>query len=119
MTSSTHSPTPFQRRVYAATRRVPAGRVTTYKLLGAAVGCRSSRAIGQALRQNPFAPVVPCHRVIQSDLTIGGFSGKTAGREVSRKKALLAREGVRFGGNRLLDPEQVFAFPAGPRRRSR
>ena len=65
----TEAVTPFRQRVYDALCRVPRGRVTTYKLLGEAIGCASSRAIGQALRNNPFAPEVPCHRVIRTDLT--------------------------------------------------
>jgi methylated-DNA-[protein]-cysteine S-methyltransferase len=99
--------TEFQRLVYAAARKTPRGKVTTYKLLAEAIGCASSRAVGQALKRNPFAPAVPCHRVIRSDLTIGGFAGSTSGRAVGRKKALLREEGVRFEGDRLSDPNQV------------
>ncbi len=102
--------TEFQRRVYAATRKIPRGKVTTYKHLSRTIGCGSSRAVGQALRVNPFAPEVPCHRVIRSDLTIGGFSGKLTGPEIEKKKALLFEEGVRFDGNRLLNPEDLYTF---------
>ncbi|NIQ37897.1 MAG: methylated-DNA--[protein]-cysteine S-methyltransferase [Proteobacteria bacterium] len=102
--------TEFQKRVYAATRRIPRGKVTTYKHLSRAIGCRSSRAVGQALKVNPFAPEVPCHRVIRSNLTIGGFSGKVKGPEIDRKKALLLEEGVRFDRDRLLDPKTVHTF---------
>jgi methylated-DNA-[protein]-cysteine S-methyltransferase len=102
--------TEFQGRVYAATKRIPRGRVSTYQLLARAIGCRSSRAVGQALRVNPFAPDVPCHRVIRSDLTIGGFSGKLTGPEIERKKALLLAEGVRFAGDRLSNPETIYTF---------
>jgi methylated-DNA-[protein]-cysteine S-methyltransferase len=103
--------TGFQKRVYDATRRIPRGKVTTYKALAEAIGCGSSRAVGQALRRNPFAPVVPCHRVIASDLTLGGFAGKTSGPQLRRKKALLAREGVHFTRGRLLKAKQVYIFP--------
>jgi len=102
--------TPFQQRVYDVTRRIPRGKVSTYKLVAKAVGCHSSRAVGQALRRNPFAPVVPCHRVIRSDLTIGGFGGKTSGKNIRRKIAILKREGVRFDGDRLADPDRVYTF---------
>jgi methylated-DNA-[protein]-cysteine S-methyltransferase len=100
-------PSPFARRVYAALRKVPAGRVITYAALGRRIGCRSPRAIGQALRANPFAPQVPCHRVIASDLTPGGFNGETRGPQLARKLRLLATEGIVFKNGRLADPKRA------------
>ena len=94
--------TDFQRRVYDAARNIPRGKVTTYGLLAKAIGCGSPRAVGQALARNPFAPVVPCHRVIASDLTLGGFAGKTSGPELARKRRMLEAEGVRFANGRVL-----------------
>ena len=102
--------TEFQRRVYETTGRVPKGRVTTYRLLAHAIGCGSPRAVGQALRRNPVAPEVPCHRVIASDLTIGGFAGKRSGPRIRKKLALLKREGVLFDGGRLADGRLLFRF---------
>ena len=67
-------------------------------------------AVGQALRRNPFAPEVPCHRVIASDLTIGGFGGHRQGNAIARKLRMLAAEGVRFRNGRLADPGRVFYF---------
>ena len=103
-------PTHFQQKVYDAVSAVPEGKVTTYKLLAQSIGCKSAQAIGQALRCNPFAPVVPCHRVIKSDLTIGGFAGETVGELITKKKRLLAEEGVAFIGNRLKDENDVFVL---------
>ena len=100
--------TPFQQKVYAALKTVPRGRVTTYGLLARAVGCGSPRAVGQALRNNPFAPEVPCHRVVRSDLTIGGFEGRAGGGPVRKKKALLLAEGVPFAGPSTVAPEALF-----------
>ena len=100
----------FQRRVYTALRRVPRGRVTTYKRLAEAIGCGSPRAVGQALRRNPFAPDVPCHRVIASDLTLGGFRGGRDGAAARRKRQLLSAEGVRFRSGILAEPERVYRF---------
>lgn len=59
--------TPFSRRVYALTKRIPRGNVSTYGRLSTALhgDARKSRAVGNALRHNPFAPLVPCHRVIK------------------------------------------------------
>lgn len=102
--------TAFQTRVYDALRKVPRGQVTTYKDLGAAIGCGSPRAVGQALKNNPYAPEVPCHRVIASDLTIGGFQGQRGGASIRRKLALLEKEGVRFEGGRLADASRCFRF---------
>ncbi len=104
---STSSVSPFARRVYAALLKVPRGRVITYAALGRRIGCRSPRAIGQALRANPFAPQVPCHRVIASDLSPGGFLSHTAGPTLTKKLHLLAAEGVTFENNRLTDPKRA------------
>ncbi len=98
---------PFARRVYDALVKVPAGQVITYAALGRRIGCGSPRAIGQALRANPFAPQVPCHRVIAADLTPGGFQGKRHGSALTRKLRLLADEGVRFSDKRLVETDRV------------
>jgi methylated-DNA-[protein]-cysteine S-methyltransferase len=104
---------PFQRRVYEAVCRIPRGRVSTYARVAAEVGCGAPRAIGQALKRNPYAPRVPCHRVIGADLGLGGFDGCRAGLAVSRKRALLKAEGVEFRGGRLADERLVFRYGAG------
>ena len=89
--------TPFQAKVYEALMKVPPGKVTTYKILASEIHCKNgSRAIGQALKRNPFAPEIPCHRVVRSDLSIGGYFGKTKGDEIDRKIRLLEKEGVKF-----------------------
>ncbi|KAF6748548.1 6-O-methylguanine DNA methyltransferase [Ephemerocybe angulata] len=92
--------TPYQWKVYDYLLTIPRGRITTYKGVAAAVG-GSPRSAGTALRNNPFSPQVPCHRVIASDLFIGGFFGewvKGNGEQprVDQKRALLADEGVTF-----------------------
>lgn len=86
--------TEFQRKVYLALLDVPRGTTITYGELGKRIGCRSAQAIGQALRHNPFAPDVPCHRVIRSDGTIGGFHGMRDGEQIAKKLRLLREEGV-------------------------
>ena len=100
----------FQQRVYAALERIPCGCVTTYALLAQAVGCGSPRAVGQALRRNPFTPRVPCHRVIAADLSLGGFQGAATGLPLRRKIGLLSKEGVQFKAGRLAEPERLFRF---------
>lgn len=88
--------TKFQHDVYTQLLNVPQGKVTTYKEIAKAISCNSAQAIGQALQKNPFAPDVPCHRVIRSDLTLGGFSGSLTNNTVDKKKNLLQSEGVEF-----------------------
>ena len=78
-------------KVYAALRKIPKGKVTTYKILGDYVGCRGYRAIGRIVGANPDALKTPCHRVVASD---GGISGYAFG--VDRKLYLLSQEGLAF-----------------------
>lgn len=112
--------TRFQQSVYRAARKIPRGRVTTYKILAkhiSATGrsacggkCGSCRAVGQALRRNPYAPEVPCHRVIASDLSPGGFNGYKTGKAIKRKLKLLEAEGVRFKNGQLAQPALIYRY---------
>lgn len=104
-------PTTLASKAYELLRTVPKGRVTTYKALAQALGTHAYRAIGQAMRRNPYAPDVPCHRVVASNGTIGGFMGKRQGEEIAKKLALLASEGITVRNNRVVDFERVrFSF---------
>ena len=102
--------TEFQNRVYEACRLIPRGKVTTYKALADFIGCGSAIAVGQALKRNPFAPEVPCHRVIKTDMSIGGFFGKTEGEKISEKLLLLEEEGVEFVNKQLKSASFLYAF---------
>lgn len=84
--------TPFQRRVYLALLDVPSGTTITYGELAERIGCRSAQAIGQALRRNPFAPDVPCHRVVAADGSLGGYNGERDGEQIEYKRRLLEVE---------------------------
>ncbi len=103
-------PTEFESRVYALVSTIPKGRVSTYKALAVDLQCGSCQAIGQALRRNPFAPKVPCHRVVSSNLTIGGFSGHVAGVMIAKKRRLLLSEGVGFDVAGSVLPECLHVF---------
>jgi len=84
--------TAFQQEVWAALRRIPAGRTTCYAALAATIGRpAATRAVGAANGANPVAVVIPCHRVIGKD---GGLTGYGGGLE--RKAWLLRHEGVIF-----------------------
>lgn len=107
-------PTKFEQRLYDVCKCIPAGRVTTYGAMAAVLGS-APRACGQALRRNPFAPAVPCHRVIAASLELGGFSGSwgVGCANVVRKRRLLAEEGVQFDdAGRLLPSAAGAVMPA-------
>ncbi|MBO3803133.1 MAG: MGMT family protein [Candidatus Brockarchaeota archaeon] len=87
--------------VYKLLKQVPKGRVTTYKALARAAGHpAAARAVGGIMRRNPYAPAVPCHRVVYSDGRLGGFGGS---RGVEAKAELLEKEGVKVKDGRLVD----------------
>ena len=98
--------TAFQQRVYDGLMRIPRGKVTTYKLLADYLKCGSCQAVGQALKVNPFAPDIPCHRVVKSDLDIGGYQGKFG----PRKAELLKAEGIKIESNKIVDISQIYSF---------
>lgn len=89
--------TPYRKRLYCALLTVPRGQHTTYAAMSDYLHS-SARAVGNGMRNNPFAPEVPCHRVLAADGSIGGFHGDwgTEGKYANDKIALLKAEGVRF-----------------------
>lgn len=98
--------TPFQKRVLSLLCQVPRGHVTTYALMARHLGS-SPRAVGNAMRRNPFAPEVPCHRCVATGGGLGGFKGQWPrdgeGITLDEKKGLLRGEGVRMDdGGRVL-----------------
>ncbi|KAI8338282.1 6-O-methylguanine DNA methyltransferase [Chlamydoabsidia padenii] len=95
--------TKFHYQVYDLVAKIPKGQVTTYKAISDALGSHP-RAVGQALRINPFAPLpIPCHRVIMTNKAIGGFNGGFGNCQfVANKKAKLAKEGVVFDNKNIL-----------------
>jgi methylated-DNA-[protein]-cysteine S-methyltransferase len=94
----------FQQSVLRAEHAVPRGAVSTYQRIAKYLGnARSARAVGTALAHNPFPIVIPCHRAIRSDRTLGGFQGG-----VGMKKALLEMEGVMVDGSGRVVSGQVF-----------
>lgn len=80
----------FSAKVLKENCKIPYGKVATYSRLASKIGSpRAARAVGTALANNPFPLIIPCHRVIRSDGTLGGFGGG-----LKMKKELLQREGV-------------------------
>lgn len=105
--------TGFQRAVWRALQRIPEGRVTSYGEIARVIGRAGAvRAVGSAVGKNPFAPEVPCHRVVPSDGRIGRYSG---GEGVVTKIALLAKEGVKVKSGKIVDfSERFYRFPEEP-----
>lgn len=83
---------PFDRKVWLACAQIPRGQVRTYGWVAARIGRPgAARAVGGALGRNPFAPVVPCHRVVGADGRLTGYSGPGG---IARKRRLLRAEGA-------------------------
>ena len=92
----------FAENVYRFTKQIPRGKVSTYKAIADALGTKAYRAVGQALHTNPHAPQVPCHRVVSSDGSIGGFALGT-----KKKILMLKKEGVNIH-NKKVDLQKYF-----------
>jgi O-6-methylguanine DNA methyltransferase len=86
----------FAQKVWAVTARIPRGKVLTYADVARTLKTNAFRAVGQALHRNPYAPGVPCHRVVGSD---GRLTGYAQGLE--KKRRMLEAEGVAFRGSRV------------------
>lgn len=103
--------TPFQKRVLSLLCQVPRGHVTTYALMARHLGS-SARAVGNAMRRNPFTPEVPCHRCVATGGGLGGFKGQWPrdgeGITLDEKRVLLRGEGVRMD-----DAGRVLGTPFG------
>jgi len=86
--------TAFQKRVFLATKKIPKGRVATYKEIAAVLGePRAARAVGNALNKNRSEDV-PCHRIIRSDGSVGGYAhGRKRKEEVLKKEGIAIRKG--------------------------
>ncbi|MFA5974795.1 MAG: MGMT family protein [Elusimicrobiota bacterium] len=86
---------PFYQKVWKACSKIPRGQTRTYGQLAKAIGHPgAARAVGQALAANPFAPRVPCHRVVCTDGSLGGYSAPGG---VHKKRLLLRREWSSLG----------------------
>ena len=86
--------TKFQLKVWNYLKSIPKGKVKSYKEVAIGINRpKSARAVANACAKNPYAPKIPCHRVIRSDGTIGGFSGHGG---IKSKKKLLKKEGISF-----------------------
>lgn len=92
----------FADKVYELTKSIPKGKVSTYRELAHALNCKAYRAVGNALNKNPHWPEVPCHRIVKSDGTIGGFS-----RGIKEKIKILRKEGIKIKKNKIINFEKI------------
>ena len=84
--------TKFQLKVWNYLRKIPKGKVKTYLDVAKGIGKpKAFRAVANAVGKNPYPPHIPCHRVIRSDGSLGGYSGKGG---VNTKRKLLKKEGI-------------------------
>ena len=89
--------TPFQKKVFRALVRVKAGSTISYSGLAKAVKTASSRAVGGALRSNPYPLIIPCHRVIKNDGSPGGYAGASRRMQLVKIKLLKQEAGAAKG----------------------
>jgi methylated-DNA-[protein]-cysteine S-methyltransferase len=95
---------PFQQKVLRAEHGIPRGSVSTYQRIARYLGNgNGARAVGAALANNPFPVIIPCHRAIRSDGTLGGYQGG-----LEMKRALLEMEGIFFNTSGRVVTEEVF-----------
>ena len=93
----------FEKKVLQELEKVPLGRVTTYQNLAKKVGKpKAARAIGNVMNKNPWAPRVPCHRVVKSNGELGGYAFG-----IEKKMILLKKEGVKVRDGKVLDFEKI------------
>ncbi|MBD3355215.1 methylated-DNA--[protein]-cysteine S-methyltransferase [Candidatus Woesearchaeota archaeon] len=98
----------FQEKVLNLCSKIPKGKVTTYKEIGKALGKKGQvyRAVGRALYDNKFPVKIPCHRVVCSDGSVGGYS-----RGIRKKIRLLRKEGVEIDKDKIKNfKKKLFRF---------
>ncbi len=86
----------FNQKVYEICKTIPKGKISTYRQIALKLNCKAYRAVGNALNKNPYAPVVPCHRVIKTNGEVGGFASGT-----KNKIKLLKQEGIEIKNNKI------------------
>lgn len=96
---------PFNQKIYELAKKIPKGKVTTYKILASAAGTKAYRAVGNAMNKNPYGilnckgrDMVPCHRVVNSKGHLHGFA-----HGLKKKAELLRKEGIKIKNNRIIN----------------
>jgi len=97
----------FNERCYELLKQIPKGKVTTYKLLAQGLGTKAYRAVGRAMATNPNPIIVPCHRVIQSDGSIGNYTTDEVENGSVKKQELLEAEGIIIKEGKVQELDKV------------
>lgn len=88
----------FYEKCYIILKEVPRGKITTYKEIANQLNSKAYRAVGKAMNKNPYAPKIPCHRVINSNGNVGRFAFG-----VENKIRILKKEGIKFKENKIIN----------------
>lgn len=97
---------PFYEKCYQLLKKVPKGKITTYKEIAKALNSKAYRAVGSAMNKNPYAPKVPCHRVVNSNGDIGNYAYG-----VKEKIKILESEGIEIKKGKVVNlRENLFHF---------
>jgi methylated-DNA-[protein]-cysteine S-methyltransferase len=86
----------FSEKCYDILKKIPKGKVTTYKAIANKLNTKAYRAVGRAMNKNPYAPKIPCHRVVNSNGELGGFASG-----LKNKIKLLKKEGIKIENNKI------------------
>ena len=96
----------FSKKVLELTKKIPRGKITTYKIIAEKLNTRAYRAVGTALHKNKRPIIIPCHRVVNSDGFVGGYA-----KGIEQKIRLLKKEGINIKNKRIQDFKKVlFSF---------
>ena len=93
----------FHEKCYELLKQIPKGKVTSYKEIANALGTKAYRAVGMAMNKNPNPVEVPCHRVVKTDGSLGGYAYGDI-----KKIALLKEEGIEVKDGKIVDFKSVF-----------
>ena len=91
----------FNQKIWNVCRKIPKGRIATYKAIAIKLKTKAYRAVGNALNKNPYSPKVPCHRVVRSNGEVGGFA-----KGVKEKIKMLEKEGIAIKNGKIVDFEK-------------
>jgi len=101
--------TPLAKSCYSLLKKIPKGRITTYKELAHALNTKAYRAIGQILKKNPSQRTISCYRVIKSNGEIGGYCGSSP-KNIKKKIALLKKDNIHAENNKINLDKYLFKF---------
>ncbi len=95
----------FSQKCYKLLRKVPRGKVTTYREIARVLKTKAYRAVGNAMNKNPYAPGVACHRVVKSSGEVGGFASGTR-----KKSYMLRKEGIKIVNGKINLKKYLYKF---------